>query len=154
MKKKSAFTLVEIMIVIAIVGLLASLATLAILKAMRNSQIKSAETEVHMLATAMLQLAWDTTRWPNKALRTTPGSIEMWDLSVPASGLLDTDGSYQNWKGPYYEGNTKDPWGNNYFFDPDYSVDGVRHVVVGSFGPNGVGRNLHDSDDILVLLDD
>ncbi|MFT5473692.1 MAG: hypothetical protein ACI856_002024, partial [Kiritimatiellia bacterium] len=29
---------------------------------------------------------------------------------------------------------------------------GVFEKVVGSFGPNGVGRNRYDSDDIYVLV--
>lgn len=152
--KKNGFTLVEIVVVIAIIGLLATLGTIAILKGVNRSRERQAAAELEMLSAASLQLAWDTGRWPNRALRTKGGSTEMWDISSAACGLMNTDGSYGEWKGPYYDGEVLDPWGNPYFFDPDYRIDGVDHVVVGSFGPNGKGRNLYDSDDIYVLLDD
>ena len=151
--KRRGFTLVEIMIVISIIGLLAGIGIPAILRSVQNSRIKQAQTELAMMSAAILQLAWDTGRWPNGEPRTTAGSRERWDISEARCGLLDTNGSYREWKGPYYEGEINDPWGNPYFFDPDYRRDGV-HIVVGSFGPNGGGRNRYDSDDIYVLLDD
>jgi len=157
--KKHGFTLVEIAVVTLIVGLLASMGTLAIMKSFQNSRIKQAETEVEMISMAILQLAWDTGRWPNGRIRTNGGSEEKWDLSEDDCGLLMNDGTYDNWKGPYYDDAIKDPWKNNYFFDPDYrhrEKDGTMRdaIVVGSFGPNGIGQNLYDSDDIYVLLDD
>lgn len=152
--KKSGFTLVEIAVVVAIIGFLAAIAIPAILKGVQDSKIKEAQTELEMISTAVLQLAWDTGKWPNGLPRTQGGSAERWDVSEARCGLLDTDGKYGDWKGPYYDGETKDPWGNPYFFDPDFRVDGVMRVVVGSFGPNGSGRNMYDEDDIYVLLDD
>lgn len=35
------------------------------------------------------------------------------------------------------------------FIDEDYEIDGVDYVGIGSFGPNRVGQNLYDGDDIL-----
>lgn len=163
--KKSGFTLLEIAVVTIIIGLLVTMSSLAITKSIRNSRIKHAEAELEILTAAVLQLAWDTGKWPNGEPLTTAGSIEVWNLSGGNCGLFDNDGTYNNWKGPYYEGPVDDPWGKEtepnrkYFFDPDYlhtEKDGtVRNaIVVGSFGPNGVGKNLYDSDDIYVLLDD
>jgi general secretion pathway protein G len=156
MKKqtKDGFTLLEIMITVGILGLLISAVTYSILRAAANSRTRTAETHLEMIAAATLQLAWDTKRWPNQALRSNPGSTEIWDISTDAAGLADNDGDYDDWQGPYYRGDFVDPWGNPYFFDPDFRVDGVMRVVVGSFGPNGRGRNQYDSDDIIVLLDD
>ena len=132
---------------------------MAIKKGIRNSRIRNAEAELEVLSAAVLQLAWDTGKWPNERPRTAGGSAEMWDISGDNCGLLGNNGNYIHWKGPYYEGALRDPWGNRYFFDPDYrhrEKDGtVRNaVVVGSFGPNGRGPNQYDSDDVYVLLDD
>jgi prepilin-type N-terminal cleavage/methylation domain-containing protein len=154
MKNKYGFTLIEIMITVGIVGLLATMATLALRTAHKRALCKQAEGELQMISSAALRLAWDSSRWPNTALRTQPGSTEIWDISLASAGLADNDGSYDDWQGPYYRGTTMDPWGNPYFFDPDYRINGVDRVVVGSFGPNGVGQNVYDSDDIYVLLDD
>ena len=38
------------------------------------------------------------------------------------------------------------------FIDEDYEIDGVDYVGIGSFGPNRVGQNLFDGDDILIIL--
>lgn len=154
MKSKSGFTLVEIAVTVSIIGLLAALGALVVLKAHRNALRSQAETELQILSSATLQLVHDTSFWPNKARRINPTSTEVWNISVAAAGLMDSDGNYPNWKGPYYEGPILDPWGSPYFFDPDYRINGVDRIVVGSFGPNRVGRNLYDSDDIIVYLDD
>ncbi len=154
MKRRRGFTLIEILVTMSIITLVASMATYAVLAASRKARIKQATTELQILSAAALQLAWDTGRWPNQAVRTTPGSTEIWDIAPASVGLMAPHAAFINWKGPYYEGSLRDPWGNPYFFDPDYMVKGVNRVVVGSFGPNGVGRNLYDSDDIYVLLDD
>jgi len=154
MKTKNGFTLIEIVITVGIISILGSLAALAVTKSHRKALLEQAETELNIMSAAILNMAWDTSRFPNKNLRTAPGSLEIWDLSVAEAGLLKSDGTYDNWKGPYYEGALLDPWGNPYFFDPDYRIDGVDRTVVGSFGPNRQGRNLYDEDDIYILLDD
>ena len=157
MKQKEAFTLVEITIVVAIVGLLGALAVLNMTKARRTSRDKTAITELELLSTGILQLAWDTGRWPNMAWRDegASGVNEIWSFIGSGLEKNTTDGIYEGWEGPYYEGSYTDPWGNPYFFDSDYRYEGRNdRIVVGSFGPNGVGRNIYDEDNILVFLDD
>ncbi len=152
--KKDGFTLIEIMVVVGLVALLATLGTYATRQGVEKGRERQADAELEMLSVAVLQLAWDTGRWPNRALRTNPGSVEIWDISGDAAGLMGNDGSYHGWRGPYYDGATVDPWGNPYFFDPDYRYEGKNRIVVGSFGKNGVGRNLYDADDRKAWLDD
>jgi prepilin-type N-terminal cleavage/methylation domain-containing protein len=152
--KKRGFTFIEIMIVTSVVGLMAALASMLVVSGINKSRISKATVELNMISAGVLQLAWDSGRWPNAQARTSAGSVEIWDISGDSSGILGSNGSYNDWRGPYYGETTIDPWGNPYFFDPDYKIDGVDRIVVGSFGPNGKGRNLYDSDDIYVLLDD
>jgi general secretion pathway protein G len=157
-KSRAGFTLVEISFTVLVLGILASIASLAIINAVTDSRIKTAEIELELIGTATLQLAWDTGQWPNQAVRTRPGSTEIWDISGDAAGLLGSVAQFTGWKGPYYEGQTVDPWGNPYFFDPDYLVSGVNRIVVGSLGPDGLGKNVYGSgtgkDNIYILLDD
>lgn len=153
MRTRAGFTLLEIVIVVAVIGLLASLAALNITKAASNSRKKTAETELQLISAGILKLAWDTGRWPNGAWREegASGANEIWTLQ--GSGL-DVGTGYDEWEGPYYEGSYTDPWGNPYFFDSDYTYEGKVRIAVGSFGPNRVGRNIYDSDNVIVFLDD
>ncbi len=77
---------------------------------------------------------------------------EVWDLNSTQAGLVATNGGFPNWNGPIIDSVPKDPWGSDYFFDPDYKIGGVNYAVVGSFGPNKVGQNVYDSDDIYLIL--
>jgi prepilin-type N-terminal cleavage/methylation domain-containing protein len=153
--KPSAFTLVEIMITLSVITLLMALAVPITLNVLTHTKINQAELELEIIANAVRKLAWDTGRWPNKYLHTHPNSnVEIWDLNAAAAGIVTNDGSYSNWDGPYMDTLGTDPWGQPYFFDPDYRVDGQNRIVVGSFGPNQTGRNRYDSDDVYVLLDE
>ena len=84
--------------------------------------------------------------------KATGSGLEYEDLSTPEMGLADTDGLYPNWKGPYYKGQFKDPWGNYYWLDEDYTLGGTVVTAVGSYGPNGEGLNNYDDDDIVVVI--
>ena len=149
---KRGFSMAEIMIVLLIIGILTSVVTVSIRKARVDSQNKKAETELELISAAIEQLAWDTGMLPRALSRVTPGSSECWNLTTRDAGLMATDGDFKNWKGPYISEIGRDPWGQHYFFDPDYRINGVDKVVVGSFGPNRVGRNLYDKDDIVILV--
>lgn len=152
---RAGFTLLEILIVVSIIGLLAGIGSLSMVKIRERAKIDEANIQLEMISAAALELAWDTGRYPNKARRnTTDSNDEIWDLTEDEAGLLATDGDFTSkWEGPYLDDIPEDPWGNDYFFDPDYKIKGVVHAVIGSFGPNGVGRNKYDDDDIYVIID-
>ena len=156
----TGFTLIELLVVIAIIGTLASI-VLASLNGARNSaRLVKARAEVNQLRKAIAFLEGDTNQWPGHKtiddVESGASGNEIWDLTDPSAGLMATDGNFPNWSGPYMQVIPLDPWGNNYFFDTDYDVDpgaGQRWAaVVGSFGPNGVGQNQYDSDDIYESL--
>lgn len=154
-KYPHGFTLVELLVVISIIGILSVIAMAALSFARGQARIAKARHDVDTLVTAVKSLEADTGFWPGHQEvdeLTETGSNEIWDLSVQEAGLVDTDGLFGGWNGPYIGTIPLDPWGNNYFWDSDYELDGRDHVVVGSFGPNGVGQNLYDSDDIVKVL--
>jgi general secretion pathway protein G len=153
--KKNGFTLLEIVVAVSLLAIIGALASRAVMSSVKKSRIKQAESELQILGAAILQLAWDTGKWPNGEPRNNIANAEIWDLSDSSKGLTgNRNGTFPDWKGPYYGGQFTDPWGKPYFFDPDYSHEGKTRIVVGSFGPNRSGRNVYDSDNIYVLLDD
>jgi hypothetical protein len=68
--------------------------------------------------------------------------------------LVANGGGWDGWIGPYLTMVPADPWGMDYFMDEDYEIDGVDYTVIGSFGPNKVGPNLYDDDDIIIILEE
>lgn len=148
-----AFTLLEIMVVVGIISILTAIAIPFFSKIRQDAQIKEAESNLEIMASAVLQLAWDTGEWPGGLDRAGTHSREAWYLGGGDVGLLKQDGRFDEWKGPYLAEVPLDPWKMPYFFDPDYRVDGKMRVAVGSFGPNRKGRNYYDKDDIYIVLD-
>ena len=161
------FTLLEVLVVIAIIALLSTLAMVSFNYARQQAKIGKAENDLDVLHGAMGQLMIDTFEWPGHQ---SPEDVnngsgnEVWDLSADEAGLLtDDSGAFINWTGPYIPRVPVDPWGNPYFLDTDYSIglDGLPcdggigchdEPVIGSFGPNGVGQNVYDSDDIIRIV--
>lgn len=154
------FTLMEMLVVLAVIGILASFVIVRLSEARRTARAVQARAEVNQIRKAISMLENDTGEWPgHRPIDDVQSGIsggEMWNLNIPGAGLVATDGAYVRWRGPYITTVPFDPWGNSYFFDPDYDVDpGAGQTwaaVVGSFGPNGIGQNVYDSDDIYEIL--
>jgi general secretion pathway protein G len=150
------FTLVELMIVIAIIGILAAIALIVSSSYHTRAKVAEATSDLDMIYKAMILLESDTGQWPGhktiSQLEQGVGNNEIWDLSVKKAGLVDTDGNFPGWSGPYLPSMPKDPWGNNYFLDTDYQINTVNQIVLGSFGPNGEGPNDYDDDDVIKIL--
>ncbi len=149
----AGFTLTEVVVTVGLVGLLLAMVVPGVRKVRRNAMIKQAESDLAMLEAAVRKLAWDTGCWPTQRSKNRFDGREVWDLTDPRAGLMATNGRYPNWKGPYITRIPDDPWGNPYFVDTDYYLERRWRVVVGSFGPNGRGRNWYDRDNVFVLLD-
>ena len=156
-KKSRGFTLMELMVAIAIVGVLSAIAIPNYLKYRQKGLIGRATGDLKTIQRKIQDLGHDTGLWPNKrpaGSHVTMGAGgEVMDLSDPNAGLTaNGGGAFSDWQGPYFTGPFKDPWGHNYFFDGDYNLNGRIVPVVGSFGPNGCCKNAYDDDDIILII--
>ncbi len=145
------FTLLELIVNLAIIGILSAIAIPAYIAFKDKAKIAQAKSDLHTIQLAIEQLANDTEKWPGPNNVGQTANKEVWDLNSDDAGLV-TGKKFSNWKGPYMQSVPQDPWGSNYFFDPDYRIGGTDYAVVGSFGPNRCCRNQYDSDDVYLKL--
>lgn len=104
-RHSSGFTLVELLVVLAILGLLAGLVGPRILGQLGGAKSKTAAVQVKDLEQAAELFKLDVGRFPTK------------DEGLEA--LVSRPGSASGWNGPYLKkgGLPKDPWGNAYQVD-------------------------------------
>ena len=154
-KNSAGFTIIELIVNVAIIGILMAIAIPAYFSFKEKARVAQARSDMHNILLAMELLGNDTGQWPGHqqpGKTNTVGNNEIWDLSAPGAGLVATDGNYKNWKGPYVKSIPKDPWGMNYFLDTDYTYKGQLVAALGSFGPNKCCQNTYDSDDVIFVL--
>ncbi len=166
------FSLVEILIAIAIIGILASVVMPAVNEARDKALVASAQVELDALKTVFQQLYTDTGHYPNGeesyCRDVSVATNNEVDLSTNEAGLLANGSSWANWDGPYVP-DVEDPWGNPYYLDEDYQclaatvgcpeIDdtGNDSSVIVSCGPNGAidnGSCAYDGDNIVYRLCD
>jgi general secretion pathway protein G len=122
--KDAGFTLIEIMVVIAIIGILATLIVPKIMGRPDEARATAAKHDVGTLVQAFKLYRLDIGRYP-----TTEQGIRAL-VEKPTSEPVP-----QNWKvGGYLDSIPKDPWGNPY----QYANPGTRgEIDVYSFGADG-----------------
>jgi general secretion pathway protein G len=125
-RRARGFTLIEIMVVIAILGILAALIVPKIVGRTDDARVAAAKTDIATLMQALKLYRLDNSRYPS----TEQGLRAL--VEKPTSEPLPL-----NWKqGGYLERNTvpKDPWGKEY----QYLNPGLRgEIDVFSFGRDG-----------------
>ena len=101
--RQQAFTLIELLIVMIIIGLLASLVGPRLFQHVGGAKQKTAKAQIELLGTALDSYRLDNGSYPSteqglQALRKKPSGVE-------------------NWNGPYLPKEIpEDPWGNPYHY--------------------------------------
>jgi len=126
----SAFTLVEMLLVLVIVGVLAAIVYPNLAHQGVRARITAARTQIKVFKTALTSFEMDNGHFP-------PGREGL-------AQLVQKPRDANTWCGPYLDGSLpKDPWGHDYFYDcpgkhspPTYDIS--------SMGPDGIAGNEDD----------
>ena len=128
-RNQDGFTLIEIMVVILILGLLATIVVQSLRGAADKAKSTKAQADISELKTSLDRYYLDNGFYP-----TTDQGLQAL-VAVPSSGRIPQ--GYP--PGGYIERLPKDPWGNPYVYQSDGST-----YVLKSFGRDGV----ESADDI------
>lgn len=117
---RRAFTLVEMLLVVTIIGILAALVIPRIAGTGERARVTAAQTDI------------------NGGIKTALGNYEVDNGFYPKSlqDLMVQPANAHNWHGPYLEKIPMDPWGNPYVYRfPGRHVPGSYDLL--SVGPDG-----------------
>lgn len=145
---KKGFTLIEMVVVLAVIATLAAVITPMTISYMKDAKTRKAEADVNVIGASILAFNKDLREWPIWAAgtATTPAdtkydvlSSEAGDDAVATGVTYDTstgldsiddqlitnDPVYsltgkRKWMGPYLENINEDPWGNKYYINVKY----------------------------------
>ena len=104
LRREDGYTLVELLVVLAILGLLATIATTQVLKYFASAKLSTAHAQVESFSTALDLYKIDMGNYP-----TTQQGLEALKIQPPGGDA---------WKGPYVKNTTSlnDPWGHPYIY--------------------------------------
>jgi general secretion pathway protein G len=137
-RRRNAFTLVEIMIVLAILVLLVAMVGPRLLKTQEKADAKITQTQIDNLEQAL-----DFYKVDNRTYPTTEEGLTAL-MQKPAD-----ENRAKNWAGPYLEEDALpvDPWGNQYRYEyPGTRGSSPDQPAIWSLGPDGKDNT---SDDVV-----
>ena len=128
-RRRRAFTLLEVMLVLAILLILASFVGVSIIRTQSSANVKATQTQLSAIETILKLYYLDMGAYPTS----------LSDLRVAPQA----SGNVQKWNGPYSDKDIPpDPWGNAYLYEP--ASGGYR---LWSAGPDA----LQDTDDDIIV---
>ncbi|WP_315813763.1 MULTISPECIES: type II secretion system major pseudopilin GspG [unclassified Bradyrhizobium] len=122
---QSGFTLVEMLVVIAIIGMIMGLIGPRVLSSLNESRVKTARIQIQSFSSALDLFYLDTGRYPTSSEGLTA-------LVRPASTI-------PGWAGPYLKGGNvpSDPWSHAYVYRSPGQHVPYEIVSYGSDGQEG-----------------
>ena len=157
LKGNKGFTMIEIIVILAVIAILAAVITPMVTKYIGESRIRKAEQDTKAIEEAMTAFYKDTAKWPgqvegyevlvggNKQYASTSernmGKInEKAQLERYLCDMSAKDKkNYPNWNGPYLHEVKLDSWGKRYVvrIKPLYNATDRYYAWVISAGPDG-----------------
>lgn len=129
-KNRRGFTLMEVLLVLAILVILGSLVGVGIMRMQKNSSINAARAQVGMLESVVKTYAIDIGTCPTTQQGLAALSQQPTDLKNPAK-----------WQGPYIDkAIPQDPWGNDY----QYEQTAPDQFRIWSMGPDSASGSEDD----------
>lgn len=162
MKRNRGFTLIEVIVVAAIIAILAGILVPMIFRQIDEAKISRAEADCKSISTAVLLFRKDTGKWPYYL----PGDCTLTYLAIQGSGTSPVNSAgdwqlglndiamhlilnlpsinppvaqtcYNDKAKSYLPQDTPDPWGNAYVINAaNFAANAPVWVI--SAGPNGV----------------
>ena len=123
---QSGFTLIEILVVMAIIGMLAVMVAPNLFNQQAGAMRDAAMSQISSLETALDAYRLDVGEYPDGL-----------------DGLIENDSGRAAWNGPYMRRVPDDPWNNEYVYD----LDG-RGFTILSYGADGERGGEDDDADI------
>ncbi len=125
--KQRGFTLIEILVVMAIIGMLAIMVAPNIFNQQAGAQRDAALSQISSLEAALDAYRLDVGEYPDSL-----------------DGLMENDSGRAAWNGPYLRREVpQDPWGNDYMYESS-----GRSFTLYSYGPDGQRGGEGDDADI------
>lgn len=130
-RQSRGFTLVEIMVVVAILGMLAVMVVPRVFSQLEGAQEKRVANDIRAIEASLKFYKLDSFTYPTQA--------------EGLKALVEEPTNARNWRGPYLENLPRDPWDNEY----RYANPGAhgKEVEVFTYGAdNTEGGDGADSD--------